>query len=239
MHSRGTGRRDSTSTQQATSPRPILPSLGELFPRDPSIDHRTSSMEPSRRTSNAQDPFFNGRSSSREVLATSPIRRTSARSPPRLTAYQDHQAPSMGPGWIYPSSAFGPPSRQLPTTSSSLYVNHPSETHHTYHPNSHSRYLDRHGSNTAQIGIGSSLATSSSSSSSSYGEPYQYAWSMMPGAGEYPSQRRRRGNLPREATNMLKNWFNEHRSSPYPSEEEKTQFCELTGLSMNQVCHFV
>ena len=33
----------------------------------------------------------------------------------------------------------------------------------------------------------------------------------------------------------MKKWFQEHLKSPYPSEEEKMQFCEVTGLSMNQV----
>lgn len=47
--------------------------------------------------------------------------------------------------------------------------------------------------------------------------------------------RKRRGNLPKEATSLLKSWFNAHRDSPYPTEEEKGLLCVQTGLSMNQV----
>ncbi|KAL2349908.1 hypothetical protein BJ546DRAFT_827628, partial [Cryomyces antarcticus] len=46
---------------------------------------------------------------------------------------------------------------------------------------------------------------------------------------------RRRGNLPKEATRMFKDWFEANIQSPYPSEDLKLQFCEQTGLTMNQV----
>lgn len=48
--------------------------------------------------------------------------------------------------------------------------------------------------------------------------------------------RKRRGNLPKEATNILKEWFSRNRSSPYPTEDQKLELCGLTGLSLNQVC---
>jgi hypothetical protein len=48
--------------------------------------------------------------------------------------------------------------------------------------------------------------------------------------------RKRRGNLPKEATNILKTWFHENRATPYPSEDQKVELSGLTGLSMNQVC---
>ncbi|KAF2085500.1 hypothetical protein K490DRAFT_9415, partial [Saccharata proteae CBS 121410] len=48
----------------------------------------------------------------------------------------------------------------------------------------------------------------------------------------------RRGNLPKEATTVLKQWFEDHKDSPYPSEDEKTALCERTGLSLNQVSNW-
>ncbi|KAF2029149.1 hypothetical protein EK21DRAFT_90044 [Setomelanomma holmii] len=50
--------------------------------------------------------------------------------------------------------------------------------------------------------------------------------------------RKRRGNLPKEATNMMKGWFAEHRHSPYPSEDQKMEFCERTGLTISQVSNW-
>ena len=48
--------------------------------------------------------------------------------------------------------------------------------------------------------------------------------------------RKRRGNLPKEATNVLKEWFALNRASPYPTEDQKIELCTRTGLSLNQVC---
>jgi Homeobox KN domain len=47
--------------------------------------------------------------------------------------------------------------------------------------------------------------------------------------------RRRRGNLPKHITDILRAWFQDHLDHPYPSEEEKQMFIQQTGLSMNQV----
>lgn len=47
--------------------------------------------------------------------------------------------------------------------------------------------------------------------------------------------RKRRGNLPKEATNLLKEWFAANRQSPYPTEDQKMDLCNRTGLSLNQV----
>jgi len=50
--------------------------------------------------------------------------------------------------------------------------------------------------------------------------------------------RKRRGNLPKEATNLLKEWFQQNRQSPYPTEDQKMELCNRTGLSLNQVRGF-
>lgn len=56
-------------------------------------------------------------------------------------------------------------------------------------------------------------------------------------ANDHPA-RRRRGNLPKEATARLNEWFAQHANYPYPKEEEKQRLQEQTGLSMSQVSSF-
>ena len=50
-----------------------------------------------------------------------------------------------------------------------------------------------------------------------------------------PGPRRRRGNLPRDTTDLLKSWFSDHLAHPYPTEDEKQMLCRRTGLAMTQV----
>lgn len=47
--------------------------------------------------------------------------------------------------------------------------------------------------------------------------------------------KKRRGNLPKEVTEMLRQWFADHIAHPYPTEEEKQRLMHLTGLNMSQV----
>jgi len=43
----------------------------------------------------------------------------------------------------------------------------------------------------------------------------------------------KRPNHPPEVTNILKNWLSKHKDIyPYPSNTEKSQLCELTGLTL-------
>ncbi|KAF2846122.1 hypothetical protein T440DRAFT_522048 [Plenodomus tracheiphilus IPT5] len=50
--------------------------------------------------------------------------------------------------------------------------------------------------------------------------------------------RKRRGNLPKESTNLLKEWFAANRASPYPTEDQKLQLCHRANLSINQVSNW-
>ena len=52
-------------------------------------------------------------------------------------------------------------------------------------------------------------------------------------------QRKRRGNIDKRKTEHLRIWFLEHIAHPYPTEEEKRQLMEITGLTHNQVCRSV
>lgn len=56
----------------------------------------------------------------------------------------------------------------------------------------------------------------------------------------YPSHangRRRRGNLPKPITDMLRLWLQEHMDHPYPTDEQKQIFIQRTGLTISQVSH--
>ncbi|KAI1353100.1 hypothetical protein F5Y01DRAFT_68090 [Xylaria sp. FL0043] len=51
-------------------------------------------------------------------------------------------------------------------------------------------------------------------------------------------QRKRRGNLPKETTDILRRWFIGHLNHPYPTEDEKQELMKQTGLQMNQISNW-
>ncbi|ORY93141.1 hypothetical protein BCR43DRAFT_526750 [Syncephalastrum racemosum] len=52
------------------------------------------------------------------------------------------------------------------------------------------------------------------------------------------SKRKRRGNLPKPVTAILKRWLVEHCANPYPTEEEKNWLQQETGLTLNQISNW-
>lgn len=50
--------------------------------------------------------------------------------------------------------------------------------------------------------------------------------------------KRRRGNLPKPVTDVLRAWFHEHLDHPYPTEEDKQVFMNQTGLSISQISNW-
>jgi homeobox protein TGIF1 len=50
--------------------------------------------------------------------------------------------------------------------------------------------------------------------------------------------RKKRGNLPKKAVNIMKQWLFAHKLNAYPTEEEKTMLCKETGLTNLQICNW-
>jgi hypothetical protein len=50
--------------------------------------------------------------------------------------------------------------------------------------------------------------------------------------------RKRRGNLPKETTDKLRDWFKRHLTHPYPTEDEKQDLMSQTGLQMSRLKFF-
>jgi len=55
---------------------------------------------------------------------------------------------------------------------------------------------------------------------------------------DFEDPKKRRGNLPKAATNVLKKWLFDHLFHPYPTEEEKSVLGQQTGLTMNQISNW-
>jgi len=66
-----------------------------------------------------------------------------------------------------------------------------------------------------------------------YGDNIRFHQNVGPDHNAF--NRKRRGNLPKEATNMFKAWFQDNKVSPYPTEEQKLEMAQITGLTVSQV----
>jgi hypothetical protein len=64
--------------------------------------------------------------------------------------------------------------------------------------------------------------------------PQQSSFAVLPDSAD-PRSKRRRGNLPKPVTDILRAWFHDHLDHPYPSEEDKQMFISRTGLTIGQV----
>jgi len=59
--------------------------------------------------------------------------------------------------------------------------------------------------------------------------------SFSPQSPSPHNSKKRRGNLPKACTNLLKKWLFDHLFHPYPTEEEKSALSMQTGLSSKQI----
>jgi len=69
------------------------------------------------------------------------------------------------------------------------------------------------------------------------GHPNQANPMMMTTQAKSPPKKRR-GNLPKHVTAILKSWLLEHVKHPYPTEEEKVKLACETGLTLNQISNW-
>ncbi|KAI8369432.1 uncharacterized protein BYT42DRAFT_617456 [Radiomyces spectabilis] len=51
-------------------------------------------------------------------------------------------------------------------------------------------------------------------------------------------RKRRRGNLPKAVTAILRDWLAKHKKHPYPTEEEKAALARQTDLTLNQISNW-
>lgn len=82
--------------------------------------------------------------------------------------------------------------------------------------------------NNSIISTSSSSCSSTSTSSSTSGTPIPTTIIT----------RKRRGNLPKIVTAVLKQWLVDHCRNPYPTEVEKTGLKDKTGLTLNQISNW-
>ena len=133
------------------------------------------------------------------------------------------RASDMAPGYPLPPPPLTPP------YSSSNAGRYPPAIHTTMQ-----RSPSHQGSSVEKASPSSAVPVASYSPRNN---SFRHLWSDLPPAAiEEQTNRRRRGNLPKESTALLNDWFGRHLSRPYPTEEDKQEFQDKTGLSMSQVC---
>ncbi|KAF2655646.1 hypothetical protein K491DRAFT_758099 [Lophiostoma macrostomum CBS 122681] len=212
IHSRRTSNIDPALSATYGSPRAPLPA--GMPPPTQSHYHRPSLPHPAP----PQHPAVHARHQS------SPI--------PHGHAYQSQPVPPMTHHTAYPSAPVHP---------NMHYEHRPS-----YYPDGHA-HPPPHGNPYDRPGHDPYFAQRAACfqgphpgySQEAYTQQPQYAYQFQShGVDHNAFNRKRRGNLPKEATSLLKNWFNSHRDSPYPTEDEKVQLCTATNLTLNQVSCF-
>ncbi|CAO3567637.1 unnamed protein product [Mortierella alpina] len=155
-------------------------------------------------------------------------------SPARPSSVQHHSSPDSLPRPIpvKPAPLHSNPSATTPLTSSST---HPAST---YPPERSSASSPSHPPLTDSNQSNSNNSNNNSNSNSS-----NAANPLNPGPntnnnGNVDPNRKRRGNLPKSVTSVLKLWLVQNAIHPYPTEDEKMRLSEETHLSMNQISNW-
>ncbi|TKA41806.1 hypothetical protein B0A54_08232 [Friedmanniomyces endolithicus] len=129
---------------------------------------------------------------------------------------------------------------QEPTTAHDNGSYHESHHHATYPPAVHSRgpQIESYGAHheDGRMPRPSHLPPPSYHRSPYGSTPPSY---FMPSQYEYQQGKaRKRSNLPKQSTEIMKTWFDRNITNPYPSEEQKALFSRATGISMTQVSNW-
>ncbi|ORZ23619.1 hypothetical protein BCR42DRAFT_344407 [Absidia repens] len=129
-----------------------------------------------------------------------------------------------------------PSPRQSPPPLTSYHQQH----HYSPHPHQQappSRQQRRQSHNKSS----SASTTSTSSSSSSTAGSVLVATTATTATtitASGKTNKRRRGNLPKAVTAILRDWLSDHKKHPYPTEDEKDTLAGLTGLTLNQISNW-
>ncbi|KAF2818368.1 hypothetical protein CC86DRAFT_337248 [Ophiobolus disseminans] len=225
--------------------------LGDIYAHSGRSAHATdhSSADP-RRMSSAIDPAIHYQNAHREAIEAPSYafhRRQSSSYPPppahlATSVHDRHRSspiPQVHPSYRQPSvhQSISGPSAYHPATVQGQPVY---EHRHSYYaeapPVPYGYGYDR-----PQDAYYPRTQYSGAASQPSYDNTYSDNIRFQPHVGSMDPQafnRKRRGNLPKEATNMMKQWFAENRDSPYPTEDQKLEICRRTGLNLSQVSNW-
>ncbi|KAK5735764.1 homeodomain superfamily [Elasticomyces elasticus] len=101
----------------------------------------------------------------------------------------------------------------------------------TVQVDSHGAYQEQdHGQRQGHLPLPSYHRSPYGSTDPSYFMPSQY--------DHQQGKARKRSNLPKQSTEIMKTWFDRNITNPYPSEEQKALFSRATGISMTQVSNW-
>ncbi|KAH8725452.1 hypothetical protein GQ44DRAFT_797260 [Phaeosphaeriaceae sp. PMI808] len=240
-------------TWQETKRRRV-DTLGDIYQTRPSLSNEQPPSDP-RRMNSAIDPALNSRHSPQPVGSSMQHHRPSLSYPPPhghghapVNMHSRHKSSPAPQGYPasqehpahqgYPSSQGYPgPHRQSAPQEHSAYRPAAYEHKHSYYqepapaPNAYpyERPQDPYYNRPSYAGA----------PHPGYENSYNdIRFQQHVGLDHNAFNRKRRGNLPKEATNILKSWFHANRPSPYPSEDQKLELCQMTGLSLNQVSNW-
>jgi hypothetical protein len=160
------------------------------------------------------------------------------------TSYSNSSTPNSSfPSSFNFASPLSPPSQHpggYLTSTHSWSAPSPHLTRPSSNPDS-----DRHPASKSEEQIDSWAYSQYSHSSSlpngpKHSAPLNPASSLpAPAAAMAERPKGKRGKLPKPVTDYLKDWLHRHSDHPYPSEDEKKQLCQATGLSMSQVSNWM
>jgi len=57
-------------------------------------------------------------------------------------------------------------------------------------------------------------------------------------AKPYHQSKRKRGNLPKATTAILRSWLLKHKMHPYPTEDQKQELAHATNLTVHQISNW-